>query len=227
MLSSLVRSTLILIVPAARGVFAMGALSCSRMNEGLEANAEGARCAYAVRGLSVQGVFTVDVLSDFLAWAWARHHNVLSWYIRPLFLIPYIFFAYRRSWKGLVLTVLALASSMFWFPAPATADPAVERFLQAEREYLLGPWTFSKVMFSLTVPAFFGLLAAAFWKRSWWWGVAVINLGALGKIAWSVAEGGSAGWAVLIPAVIGMLVCNAAVYVGVRYTSRKPQQAKS
>ena len=22
---------------------------------------------------------------EFVAWAWARHHNVLSWYIRPLF----------------------------------------------------------------------------------------------------------------------------------------------
>ena len=25
----------------------------------------------------------MELLSDFLAWAWARHHNVLSWYIRP------------------------------------------------------------------------------------------------------------------------------------------------
>jgi hypothetical protein len=174
---------------------------------------------------SMRGVFTLDVLSDVLAWAWARHHNVLSWYIRPLFILPYVYFAYRRTWQGIVLTIVGLLSSMFWFPAPATVDPAVEKFLLAEREYLLGPWTASKVLSSLTVPAFFGFLAVAFWKRSWWWGVVVINLGALGKIAWSVAEGGTAGWAVLIPAVIGMLVCNAAVYVGVQRINRKQRQA--
>lgn len=55
----------------------------------------------------------MEVLSDFLAWAWARHHNVLSWYIRPLFILPYIYFAYKRSWKGLAVTVIALATSMF------------------------------------------------------------------------------------------------------------------
>lgn len=165
----------------------------------------------------------MDFLADFLSWAWARHHNILSWYIRPFFIVPYIYFAYRRSWKGIVLTIIALFSSMFWFPAPDTIDPAVEHFLQAERNYVLGTWTLSKVLLTLTVPLFFYVLALAFWKRSWWWGVAVINLGALGKIAWSVAEGGDSGWAVLIPALIGVLVCNAAVYVGVRFAHRRKQ----
>ena len=55
--------------------------------------------------------------------------------------------------------------------------------------------------------------------------MAVINLAALGKIAWSIAEGGEAGWAVLIPAVIGMLVCDAAVYFGVKFVNRKKAQA--
>lgn len=166
----------------------------------------------------------MENLSDFLTWAWARHHNILSWYIRPLFILPFVFFAYRRSWKGLFLTVLALATSMFWFPAPAVADPAVEQFLQAEKEYLLGEWTLGKVLMTLTVPAFFSLLALAFWKRSWWWGVAVINLGALGKIAWSVTEGGDSGWAVLVPAVIGMLICDAAVYLGMKLIHNKQTQ---
>jgi len=167
----------------------------------------------------------MDFLNDFLAWAWARHHNVLSWYIRPLFIIPYIYFAYKRSWKGMALTVIALLTSMFWFPAPANVNPTVAQFLEIEREYILGPLTAPKVLLWLAVPAFFVLLAVAFWKRSWWWGLAIINLAALGKVAWSVFEGGESGWAVLIPAVIGLLVCDAAVYFGVKYVNRKKQNA--
>ena len=163
----------------------------------------------------------MEFLNDFLAWAWARHHNVLSWYIRPLFVIPFIYFAYKRSWKGMILTVVALATSMFWFPAPASTDPAVEQFLAAEVEYLTGAWTIQKILMTLIVPAFFILLGLTFWKRSWWWGVAVINLGALGKVAWSVAEGGQSGWAVLVPALIGMVICNLAVYFGVKYLHGK------
>jgi len=58
--------------------------------------------------------------NEFVAWAWARHHNVLSWYVRPLFLLPFCYFAYRRSLWGIVLTVVALATSMFWFPPQST-----------------------------------------------------------------------------------------------------------
>ena len=166
----------------------------------------------------------MEFLSDFLAWAWARHHNVLSWYIRPMFILPFIFFAYKRSWQGLVLTVIALFTSMFWFPAPTTVDPAVEQFLQSEKDYILGEWNLAKVLVSLTVPAFFYLLALAFWKCSWWWGVAVINLAALGKITWGVIASGESGWAVLVPAVIGMLVCNAAVYFGVKLIHNRQVQ---
>ena len=169
----------------------------------------------------------MEFLNDFLAWAWARHHNVLSWYIRPLFILPFIYFAYKRSWAGMIATIFALATSMFWFPAPASVDPMVAQFLEAERQYLTGAWTIQKILLTLTVPLFFSLLALSFWKRSWWWGVAVINLAALGKVAWSVVEGGQSGWAVLVPAVIGMLVCDAAVYFGVKYVNRRKSQAAS
>ncbi len=166
----------------------------------------------------------MEFLNDFLAWAWARHHNILSWYIRPMFIIPFIYFAYKRSWKGMIVTILALLTSMFWFPAPATVDPMVSQFLDAEKEFILGPLSAQKVFFWLTVPLFFGLLALAFWKRSWWWGVAVINIAALGKVAWSVVEGGQSGWAVLIPALIGMIVCDLAVYFGVQYIHKRKVQ---
>ncbi|MFT3891297.1 MAG: hypothetical protein QM730_06655 [Anaerolineales bacterium] len=165
----------------------------------------------------------MELFFDFLAWAWARHHNVLSWYIRPLFIIPFVYFAYKRSWKGMLVTLLALATSMFWFPAPSTIDPAISQFLAAEKEFILGPFTAQKAFLWFTVPLFFFLLALSFWKRSWWWGVAVINMAALGKVAWSVFEGGQSGWAVLIPALIGMFVCDLAVYFGVKYIHKRKQ----
>jgi hypothetical protein len=70
----------------------------------------------------------MDILSDFAAWAWARHHNEWSWYIRPLFLIPFCWFAWRRSLVGTGLTLFALATSMFWFPAPRVPSPMALQF---------------------------------------------------------------------------------------------------
>lgn len=161
------------------------------------------------------------MVQEFWEWAWARHHNVWSWYIRPLFVIPYVWFAHRRSVWGMVATVVALATSMFWFPAPDRVDPGVESFLAAELAYLTGPWTPAKVLLTLTVPAFFVLLAVAFWRRSWWWGLVVISVAAVGKVVWSLVEGGTSGWAVAAPALIGLAVCNAAVLLGVRLLRRR------
>jgi uncharacterized membrane protein YccC len=64
----------------------------------------------------------MDWLHELGSWAWAPHHNPLSWYVRPLFLIPFAIFAYRRSWLGMAITLLALATSMFWFPPGAVRD---------------------------------------------------------------------------------------------------------
>ena len=41
----------------------------------------------------------------FFNWAFMRHHNVLSWYIRPLFLIPFCYFSYQRTLAGVMATI--------------------------------------------------------------------------------------------------------------------------
>jgi hypothetical protein len=64
--------------------------------------------------------------------------------------------------------VIALATSMFWFPAPAQPDPRAIKMLESEREYLLGTWTIWKIVIALLISAGLGLLALAFWKRSVW-----------------------------------------------------------
>jgi hypothetical protein len=150
--------------------------------------------------------------NEFVAWAWARHHNVLSWYVRPLFILPFCFFAYRRSLLGIVLTLLALATSMFWFPAPEHASPAVNEMLRAEEAYLTANWTHWKVLIALLVPLTFAALGLAFWKRSLVWGLAVVNVAILFKIAWTFLFSTEAGAMSHLPAaVLGLVVCDALI----------------
>jgi len=122
--------------------------------------------ALALTALAATAILATASVNEFVSWAWSRHHNVLSWYIRPLFLIPFCYFAYRHSLFGITLTLLGLATSMFWFPAPASVSPAVAEMLASEQVYLLGEWTLLKVLIALIVPVTFTALALAFWKRS-------------------------------------------------------------
>ena len=64
------------------------------------------------------------------------HHNILSWYIRPLFIIPMVIFAYKKSYTGIFASIFALFTSMFWFPVPAKSNPQVLEFLAFEMDYL-------------------------------------------------------------------------------------------
>ena len=156
-------------------------------------------------------------IDEFVAWAWARHHSVLSWYVRPLFILPFCFFAYRRSILGIVLTLLALATSMFWFPAPVQASPAVNEMLASEREYLTADWTLWKVLVALLVPLTFAALGLAFWGRSLVWGLAVVNAAILFKIAWTFLFGTEAGALSHLPAaVLGLVVCAALILYVIR-----------
>ncbi|WP_198379320.1 hypothetical protein [Roseomonas sp. KE2513] len=151
-------------------------------------------------------------------WAWARHHNVLSWYVRPLFLLPFCFFAWRRSGLGIAATLVALATSMAWFPVPAEVSPGVRTMLAAERDYLLGPWAAWKVALALLVPLTLAALGAAFWWRAWGLGLAVVNATVLAKIGWSFAFSPLEGaLAHLPPASVGLVVVNVGLLLGLRF----------
>jgi hypothetical protein len=154
---------------------------------------------------------------EFVAWAWERHHNVLSWYIRPLFFLPFCYFAYKRSFSGMMLTLVALATSIFWFPAPERTDPQVLEFLAVEREYLSGDWTMAKVLLALLVPISFAALGLVFWKRSIVYGLVLMNAIVLVKLAWSFYFGDESGGLTLLPsALAGLAVCDAVILYVVR-----------
>src|ERR671916_3111322 len=135
--------------------------------------------------IAVGALAATGTLDEVGAWAWERHHNILSWYIRPLFFLPFCYFAYKRSLFGMVLTLVALATSMFWFPAPEQSDPMTLEFLAVEREYLTGDWTMAKVLMALLVPISFAALGFVFWKRSIVYGLVLLNAIVLVKVAWS------------------------------------------
>ena len=157
-----------------------------------------------------------QLLADFGDWAFDRHANVLSWYIRPLFLLPLAWFAYRRSGWGIAGTLVALATSMFWFPAPARPSPQVLEFLDFEREWLTGDWTGPKVLVSLVVPLSVTAFCLAFWKRSVVWGLVILNLMAGGKLLWGVVAGDGTGWAMTAPALAGLLIGDAVLLWALR-----------
>jgi hypothetical protein len=164
------------------------------------------------------GLALAGRLDEFGAWAWDRHHNILSWYVRPLLLLPYAWFAYRRSLLGMTLSLVALATSMFWFPAPANPTPAQIEILQLERAYLSGPWTLAKILIALLVPATFAGLAIALWRRSLTWGLGVINAMVLIKVAWTfVFTPGQGAVLHLIPALGGLAVVDAVILAAARH----------
>ena len=162
----------------------------------------------------------MDTLVDFLNWAWARHHNPLSWYIRPLFILPFCYFAYKKNIWGIVITLVAVTSSMFWFPAPATPNPQAAAFLAAERQYVTGPVTLGKLAIAALVPIWFVALASAFRRRSWVGGALVITAGTVLKMAWSFMIAGENAWAIVAPVTLGTMLCAGVLLFAYRHRER-------
>ena len=158
----------------------------------------------------------MEALVDFLNWAWARHHNPLSWYIRPLFILPFCYFAYRRSVRGMLLTGVAVATSMFWFPAPTSPDPTATTFLAVERQWITDPLTMGKVVLTVLIPIWFIALAAAFRRRMWLAAALVIASGTALKVAWSFHVGGASAWIIVPPVALGNAIVAAVLIVAHR-----------
>ncbi|MCT4561955.1 MAG: hypothetical protein N4A41_11330 [Crocinitomicaceae bacterium] len=172
-------------------------------------------------GLTLLFIIVSMTNATFFHWVFERHHNQWSWYLRPLFLLPFCFFAYRKCWTGMFFSIFALFTSMFWFPKPSEIDPNVIEFLAFEKDYLYGEWTTSKILLSLSIPISFAALGLAFWKRSLIIGLAVVILMATGKMVWSIENAGEAGKSIVIPAIVGLFLCCGLIVFGFRRLSRK------
>ena len=152
----------------------------------------------------------MELLSDFADWAWARHHNALSWYIRPLIIIAFAMAAWN---KKLLLTIglgLFFPISAIVFPAPEHPKPFITNFLAEERAWIEALSLWNGIAFVCLVVAFLWLLAASLWKRSFWLGILVANLGGAAKLVFSLFSWGEPGMTVIIPTLFTALVINGA-----------------
>lgn len=172
-------------------------------------------------GLTIVFLFISMTNQTFFDWVFDRHHNQWSWYIRPAFIIPFCFFAYKRSWTGISVTIFCLFTSMFWFSKPEIVNDSVNTFLQFEKDWLSSGWDFNKIMLIFTVPVSFFVLGLAFWRRSLLIGLGVIVLIAIGKIVWSIRNAGEAGKSVIIPAILGVIVCLGLIYFGFKRLEKR------
>jgi len=120
-----------------------------------------------------------------------------------------------------VLTIIAVATSMFWFPAPAIEESRATAFLAMERRYITGTWTLVKIAMTVLVPIWFFVLAWAFWRRSWLAGFLVINVGALLKVIWSFNFAGSSAWSIIPAVSLGAVAINGVMLYAYRRVHRR------
>ena len=158
--------------------------------------------AFVFLALSIVFVEQALLNHAFQDWLFARHHTILSWYV--------------RSWAGLMAGVFALLTSMAWFPAPAVADADVARFLADEIAFLRGGWTLQTGLYTLAVLAYFALLVGMAWQRSGKGLAAVLAAAALGKVAFSLMGSGASARALVAPALLGLAAGLGAVWWRVR-----------
>ncbi|MDN3241392.1 hypothetical protein [Glycomyces tritici] len=151
----------------------------------------------------------MELVTEFFEWAWPRHLNPISWYIRPLFFIPIALFAWRRQGWWMSLSIVAMLSSFFWFPEPAEVDPAAQAILDMEAELFAQP-SWQTVISLGTIPIFLGGLVWAFWRHSIGIGLWVVNVGVAYKAAWVWVNTDFAGFMHVVPIyAIALLVINA------------------
>ncbi len=166
-------------------------------------------------------ITTAIINENFFNWIYSRHQNQLSWYIRPIFIIPFCYFSYRHSWTGIIVTIFLLLTSMAWFPVPTEISNDVKQFLQYEKKWLSGDWTIAKIFLFFLVPFSLFVLGLSFWKRSFWFGTLLIVLIAAGKIIWSIENAEQSGKSIIMPAITGLVVCIVFIYLGFKKLEKK------
>ena len=159
---------------------------------------------------------------DVGSWIWGRHKNLFSWYSRPLFIIPAVYYAYRQKLWHVIGFMLLLATSLFWFEAPIDTPEEVAQFLEWEKQLFFSNENKAPLLtLIITVFIFLFLLFYAFWKQNPWLGLALINVGTIIKIVFSIVYGGEVGMTAIVPSLSSLFVINIVAWVVWRRLSAK------
>jgi hypothetical protein len=107
----------------------------------------------AVVLLAVVVVAATGATDEFAAWAWARHHNELSWYIRVLFVLPFCYFAYKRSLWGIARSSLHTAQRFSSFVgSSSTAFASGTLYFRSSRS--AGIWSLAQLKPAISASSF-------------------------------------------------------------------------
>ncbi len=150
----------------------------------------------------------MDLISTVSDWAWARHHNELSWFIRPLIILAFCYAAWTHRFCTVIMLGLFFPLSAVLFPAPETPKPYIVEFLNSERDLLESLSLLGWITFIGAVVLFLWVLAAAFWKRDFWLGVLLANAASIIKLTFSLLVWPDTGYAAVFPTLLTVAVFN-------------------
>ncbi len=141
-----------------------------------------------------------------------RHKNPLSWLMRPLFGAVWFYGAWLNNWTVLIIGILGVSTSWFWFPKPKKNYPWVEKFIDIEMNYITPPWTLKKVIPLIFVFLFLVVVTLAFGYRNVRLGLIIFILGALYKSIWSLIVAKQSGIPAAIIGILSALVAAIILY---------------
>ncbi|MCH5586083.1 hypothetical protein MK805_14165 [Shimazuella sp. AN120528] len=157
--------------------------------------------------------------------ALSRHLNPLNWYIRAIFLIGSCYFAYKRSWIGLVSTFVFMTLILVGSVANGAFDNLqMQAGLEYEKILFHSPLSTLAIVFVYLM--FAVLLCLAFWKHSIKLGLIIWNIYLVGKILLGYFYMGDSAWTTISYTIFGLIIINrVGLYLLRQNTKRKLHKA--
>jgi len=134
-----------------------------------------------------------------------RHKNPLSWITQLIFLITLCLGVWLHNFLLIVLSIICLATSWFWFPKPKTAFKWSEQLIEAEIEFLQQSLHGCKAMAMTFITILIVMILATFWFHKLLIGLLLVEISLLFQLCWSVFMLKKAKWlitSILIAAII-------------------------
>ena len=135
-----------------------------------------------------------------------RHKNPFSWITRLVFFVTLCLGVWLHSLWIIILSVVCLATSWFWFPTPKVATKWSEQLVEAELEFLRKSFRGCKAM-GVTFVTSLGIIALlVFWYHNLLLGLLLIEIILLFKLTWSLFMMKQAKWLIAGILVAAMIV---------------------